>query len=129
VEPVTVLYVSGYAVPARAPHRKLSVELATSLADSTAQTLRAAAGVELPALVSIAESLAVRDTLGWASVFWRAATRGRVPWDARVDEWREIEPLLADMMDRITLAGIDPGLAARTTAARLDRLLAPDASP
>lgn len=120
----TVIYASGYAVPAGAPQRRLSVELAAFLADSTAQALRAAGGLELPSLVSEAERLAARDTLGWERVFLRAAASGRAPWGARIEAWREIEAALPDMMDRITLAGVDVQVAAREMAVRLDRLLA-----
>lgn len=122
--PATVIYASGAAVPRTVAHRRLSVELAVFLADTAAQRIRAARGLELPSLTAAAESLAARDTLGWERVFLRAAAHGRAPWGSRVAEWREIEALLPDMMDRITLAGVDPAVAAHEMAQAIDRLLA-----
>lgn len=121
--PSTVIYASGLAVPTTARHRKLSVELAVYLADSLAQAARARAGLELPALSAVADRLASADTLGWERAFLRAARHGRVPWGARVANWREVEAALPDMMDRITLEGVDAAVAAREMARRLDRLL------
>lgn len=122
--PATVIYASGNAVPVVAPHRRLSVELAVFLADSVAQSIRAAHGLELPSLTAAAEAVAARDTLGWERVFLRAAAHGRAPWGARIAEWREVEARLPDIMDRITLTGVDPAIAAREMARDIDRLLA-----
>jgi multiple sugar transport system substrate-binding protein len=124
VPPATVIYASGNAVPVAAPHRKLSVQLALFLADSQAQALRAERGLELPAITAAAQALAARDTLGWEAVFLRAAAHGRAPWGARIRGWREVEAVLPDLMDRVTLAGDDPAAAARDLARRLDRILA-----
>ena len=122
--PVTVIYASGFAVPAGAPHRRLSVELAAMLADSVTQSLRAAAGLELPSLPGAAAALAARDTLGWEAEFLRASAHARAPWGARIAEWREVEALLPDLMDQITIGHVDPAVAAHDMARRLDRLLA-----
>jgi len=122
--PQTVIYASGFAVPVTAPHRKLSVQLAADLADSLAQSIRAAGGLELPSLTAAAQALAAADTAGWEAVFLRATAHGRIPWGALIERWREIEAALPDLMDRITLAQVDPAVAAREMARRLDRLLA-----
>ncbi len=121
--PATVIYASGYAVPATAPRRKLSIELAAYLTDSLAGATRGEARLELPAVRGAAQALAARDTLGWEAAFMRAAAHGRVPWGARIERWREVESVLSDLMDRITLGGADPGAAARGMARELDRLL------
>ncbi|PYP72851.1 MAG: hypothetical protein DMD41_07975 [Gemmatimonadetes bacterium] len=124
VPPATVVYASGLAVPALAPHRKRSVELATYLADSLAQTIRAQAGLELPSLASVAESLAARDTLGWERVFLRATQHARMPWGARIGQWREVEAALPDILDRVTIRGDDPAVATLEVARAIDRVLA-----
>src|SRR2546428_12691689 len=82
IPPATAVYASGLAVPALAPHRKRSMELATYLADSLAQTIRAQAGLELPSLVSAAESLAAPDPLGWERACLRATQPARAPCGA-----------------------------------------------
>jgi multiple sugar transport system substrate-binding protein len=121
--PRTVIYASGFAVPVTAPHRKLSVQLAADLADSLAQSIRADGGLELPSLTAAAQALAAADSSGWEAVFLRASAHGRIPWGARIERWREIEAALPDLMDRITLEQVDPAVAAREMARRLDRLL------
>src|SRR5436309_2190010 len=121
--PATVIYASGYAVPAMTARRKLSIELAAYLTDSLADAVRGEAGLELPAVTAAARALVARDTLGWEAAFLRAATAGRAPWGARIERWREVEAALPDLVDRITLAGADPAAAARETARELDRVL------
>jgi multiple sugar transport system substrate-binding protein len=123
VRPATVIYASGYAVPAMAARRKLSVELAAYLTDSLADAARGEAGLELPALTTATQALVAADTLGWEAAFVRAAAAGRVPWGARIERWREVEAVLPDLLDRITLAGADAAAAAQATARELDRLL------
>src|SRR5260370_28812790 len=99
--PVTVLYASGFAVPVGAPHRRLSVELAAMLADSATQSLRAAAGLELPSVTGAAVALAAHDTLGWEAAFLRAAAHARAPWGARIAEWRQGGARLPERVDRV----------------------------
>jgi len=123
VPPATVLYASGYAVPARALRRKAAVELAADLTDSLADAARGDAGIELPAVAAAAQGVAAADTLGWEAAFLRAAAHGRPGWGARVAQWREVEAELADLMVRVTVGGADPARAARATARELDRLL------
>jgi ABC-type glycerol-3-phosphate transport system substrate-binding protein len=127
--PQTVIYASGFAVPATAPHRKLSIQLAAFLADSLAQGVRVAEGLELPTLTGAATALEAGDTSGWESVFLRASRHARAPWGARIERWREVEAALPDLMDRVTLEGVDPRMAAREMARRIDRLLATDRAP
>lgn len=121
--PATVLTASAYAVPAQALRRKLAVELAASLTDSLAGRVRGEAGLEIPALSSIATALAARDTLGWEAVFMRAVPEARIPWEARIARWTEVEAALSGMMDRIMLEGADPEAAAHDMALQLDHLL------
>jgi len=122
--PATVIYASGLAVPAGAPHRRHSVRLAAFLADSLALAIRAGARLELPSRSAVAQHMAEADTLGWEAVFRRATAHGRAPWGARIAQWREIEAVLPDLIDRITLRGEDPAAAAREMARAVDRILA-----
>jgi multiple sugar transport system substrate-binding protein len=121
--PATVLCAAGYAVPALALRRKLAVELVASLTDSLAGRVRGEAGLELPALSSVAVALAASDTLGWEAAFLRAAPHARLPWEARTPRWGEVETALAGLMDRIILGGADPEAAAHDMARQLDHLL------
>ena len=123
--PATVIYASGYAVPALVTRRKRSIELAAYLTDSLADALRGeGGGLELPAMTGAAQALVARDRLGWEAAFLRAATTGRAPWGGRVERWRDVEAALPDLLDRITLTGADPAVAARELAREVDRLLA-----
>jgi len=123
VRPATAIYASGYAVPALAARRKLSIELAAYLTDSLADAVRGEAGLELPALTTAVQALVAGDTLGWEAAFVRATAVGRAPWGARIERWREVEAVLPDLLDRITLAGADPGAAAHDMARQVDRVL------
>jgi multiple sugar transport system substrate-binding protein len=123
VAAATVLYASAYAVPSRLERRKPAVELAADLSDSTSQAARAAAGLELPAVLAAAEAVAAADTLGWDAAFLRAAARGRAPWEARIALWPEVETRLAGLLERIVVTDIDPASAARDMARELDGLL------
>jgi len=123
VPPATLLYATGYAVPAGVLRRKAGVELAADLTDSLPDAARGDAGIELPAVAAAAQAVAAADTTGWEAAFLRAAAHGRPGWGARVGQWREVEAELADLMDRVTVGGADPARAARATARELDRLL------
>ena len=123
VAPATVLYVSGYAVPALTLRRKAAVELAGDLTDSAAAVARAEAGLELPAVAAAARAVAAADALGWDAAFLRAAAHGRPSWGVRVGPWRDVAERLGDLMDRIASTGVDPARAAGSTARELDRLL------
>jgi len=120
--PATVLCATGYAVPALGLRRKLAVELAASLTDSLAGRLRGEAGLELPAASHVAAALAAGDTLGWEGAFLRAAPSARIPWEARVPQWAEVERVLAALMNEI-MHGADPDAVAHAAALQLDRLL------
>ncbi|PYO96111.1 MAG: hypothetical protein DMD60_11595 [Gemmatimonadetes bacterium] len=123
VLPATLLYATGYAVPARALRRKAAVELAADLTDSLADAARGDAGIELPAVTSAAQGLVAADTPGWQAVFLRAAAHGRPAWGARVALWREVEAELSDLMERVATGDVDPALAVRATAREIDRQL------
>src|SRR5207237_9755281 len=101
VAPATLLYVSGYAVPALTLRRKAAVELAADLTDSAAAVARTEAGTELPAVAAAARAVAEADTLGWDAAFLRAAAHGRPSWGGRVGPRREGAGGLADVVGRI----------------------------
>lgn len=123
-EPATVIYASGFAVPATARHRRLSVELAAFMVDSAAQMTRASGGLEIPALRRAAEASALADTSGLERVFVAAAAYGRMPWGARIAPWREVEALLPDIFDRVLIRGEDVETVLRDLASRLDVIVA-----
>ncbi len=124
VDPVTVIYASGYAVPRNARHKRLSVELAAFMSDSLAQETRAAGGLEIPAIAGVAQRVAAADTSGWEATFVRAAAVGRAPWGARIEQWREVEAILPDVMDRVILNREDVAVVLRDVARRIDVMLA-----
>ena len=124
VPPVTVLYASGWAVPANAPHRKWAVQVAAFLASETAQRIRARSGLAVPAIPTVAEALGAADTTGREAVFLRAALDGRHPWGTRVEPWREVQDLMFDLLDRPLVRGEPVADVAADLARRVDRLLA-----
>jgi len=122
--PATVLYASGWAVPANAPHRRLSVELASWLGSEEAQRMRASTRLGIPAFRDVAEEVAAADTSGIEAAFLRQVAYGRVTWGARVRDFYEVEELTFQIMDRHLLRG-DPLEETATEVAReVDRVLA-----
>ena len=121
--PATVLYASGLAVPRNVRHKRLSVELAAFMADSLAQVTRAAGGLAIPALTSIARRVATADTTGWEAAFNGAVAAGRMPWGARVAKWREVEDVLPDIIDRVVLNHEDVEAVLHDVARRVDHVL------
>lgn len=124
-EPATVIYASGFAVPAAARHKRLSVRLAAFMVDSLAQHTRSSGGLEIPALRSAAALAASRDSSGLESVFVAATRHGRLPWGARIAPWREVESVLPDIFDRVLLRGEDVAAVLRDIAPRIDAIVEP----
>jgi multiple sugar transport system substrate-binding protein len=124
VDPATVLYASGWAVPANAPHRRLSVELAAWLGSEEAQRMRAATRLGIPAFRDVAEEMAADDSTGIEAAFLRQVADGRVTWGARVRDFYEVEELAFRIMDRHLLRGDPLEETASEVAAEVDRVLA-----
>lgn len=123
VEPATVLYASGWAVPREAEHRRWAVQLAAFLAGPLAQRIRARGGLAVPSLTEVARETAALDTTGREAVFLRSTERGRPPWGTRVGPWREINDYLVDLLDRPLVRGEPVPEVAREVAERIDRAL------
>lgn len=119
-EPATVVYTSGWAVPANARHKRLSVELAAWLAGAEGQRQRAETRLGIPALRHVAIDAARRDPSGVEQAFLDQVARGRMPWGATVMDFHRIERLSFDIMDRALLRGDDVAVAARDVAAAID---------
>lgn len=124
VPPVTPIYASGWAVPRNAPHRKWSVTVAAFLADETAQRIRARSGLGVPGMPAISNEIVAADPTGREAVFVAAAAHGRQPWGTRVEQWREVEDLLLDVLDRPLVRGESVESVAHDIAVRIDALLA-----
>lgn len=122
-EPATVLYASGWAVPANARHRRLSVELAAFLASEDAQRMRASTRLGIPAFRDVAEEVAAADTTGLEHAFLRQVDNGRVTWGARIRDFYEVEELTFQIMDRHLLRGEALETTAAEVAAAVDRVL------
>lgn len=120
----TVVYASGWAVPASVSRRRLAVSLAGALADSAAQRTRVEQGLELSALRRLGREVAAADTLGWEQVFLEAMPTARVPWGSRVRGWREIENRLPQALDEVLLGGRPLHEALVAAARDIDRILA-----
>lgn len=123
-EPATVLYASGWAVPANAPHRRLSVELAAWLGSEEAQRMRASTRLGIPAFRDVAEEVAAADSSGIEAAFLRQVDHGRVTWGARVRDFYEVEELTFQIMDRHLLRGDPLKETASEVAGEIDRVLA-----
>lgn len=122
-EPVTVLYASGWAVPANVVHKRQAIELAAFLASEEAQRMRAETRLAVPAFRDVARELAEADPSGIEAAFLREARRGRMTWGARIRDFHEVEEELFDVVDRHLLRGEPLDRAAADVADRIDELL------
>jgi len=119
----TPLFASGWAVPYNTPHRKLAVELAAWMVRADAQRRRAASGLEIPTLLTVAYENAAKDSTGLEMEFLWQVPYGGVPWGARVAQYREIEKAMMDLVDRIVVDRVKVHDAAREAAAVVDGVL------
>jgi ABC-type glycerol-3-phosphate transport system substrate-binding protein len=122
--PVTVVYASGWAVPAASPNRRLAVELAAALADSASQAVRVRHDLEISSIRPVADQAATLDSLGWERVFLDVMPTARMPWGARVRGWREVENRLPQVIDEVLLEGRPVREALQRAARDIDRILA-----
>lgn len=120
----TPLFASGWAVPYNTPHRKLAVELAAWMVRADAQRRRAASGLEIPTLMTVAYESAARDSSGLEMDFLWQVPYGGVPWGARVAQYREVEKAMMDLVDRVVVDRVSVKAATREAAAQVDAVLA-----
>ena len=123
VPPVSPIYASGWAVPRSAPHRRWAVTVAAFLAGETAQRIRAQSGLGVSGMPRISAEVVAADKSGREAVFVAAAAHGRQPWGTRGGQWRGVEALLLDLLDRPLVRGEPVELVARDIARRVDALL------
>src|SRR5256886_7736435 len=107
VAPATVLYVTGYAVPALTPRRKAAVELAADLTDSAAAVARAEAGIELPAVAAAARAVAAAATPRPGAAFLRTAAHRRPAWGGAGGARPDVAGRRARPLDRPLITGAD----------------------
>jgi multiple sugar transport system substrate-binding protein len=119
----TPLFASGWAVPYNTPHRKLAVELAAWMVRADAQRRRAASGLEIPTLLTVAYESAAKDRTGMEMDFLWQVPYGGVPWGARVAQYREVEKAMMDLVDRVVVDRVSVREATREAAAVVDRAL------
>lgn len=120
----TPLFASGWAVPYNTPHRKLALELAAWMVRADAQRRRAASGLEIPTLLTVAYESASKDSTGMEMDFLWQVPYGGVPWGARVPQYREIEKAMMDLIERIVTERVKVADATRDAAAAVDAILA-----
>lgn len=119
----TPLFASGWAVPYNTPHRKLAVELAAWMVRAAAQHRRAASGLEIPTLLTVAYESAAKDRTGMEMDFLWQVPYGGVPWGARVAQYREVEKAMMDLVDRVIVDRVAVRDATREAAAIVDAVL------
>ncbi|MBI5600539.1 MAG: sugar ABC transporter substrate-binding protein [Gemmatimonadetes bacterium] len=119
----TPLFASGWAVPYNTPHRKLAVELAAWMVRADAQRRRAASGLEIPTVMTVAYEAAAQDRTGMEMDFLWQVPYGGVPWGARVAQYREVEKAMMDLVDRVVVDRVSVREATREAAAVVDRAL------
>ncbi len=120
----TPLDATGWAVRGNTPHRPLAVALAAWMVRTSAQRRRAVAGLDVPALFSVAYEAAARDASGLEMEFLWQVPYGAMPWGARVARYREVETAMRTLMDRVVDERIPVKAAVRDAAKAADSVLA-----
>lgn len=121
--PQTVLYSSGWAVPANVARKRLAIELAAYLASPEAQRERVASGLAISSLRDVAREVAASDSTGIERAFLAEAAQGRMTWGARVRDFYEVEDLVRRILDRHLLEGEDLADAAADIARAVDEVV------
>jgi multiple sugar transport system substrate-binding protein len=123
IEPVTVMFESGWAVPTASSHRKWAVRLAAFMADEVSQRIRAESGLAIPAMPEVAEEFAARDTTGLVRAFLDEVPYCRQPWGSRISKFTKVEDVAQEIFDRILINGEPAEEAARAVARKLEEVL------
>lgn len=121
---VNIMYESGWCVPSRAPHRQWSVRLAAFMAGEETQRMVAETGLAISAMRSVAEEIAAADTTGMERVFLEEAQYCRQPWGTVIEEFRTVQDVLQEVMDRMTWQQEDVATATVAVAQKIDIILA-----
>ncbi len=116
----TVLYASGWAVPPNAQDRRRAIHLASFLASPTAQRIRAGSGLAISSRTDVAAEMAAQDETGIEAAFLDLVAGARMTWGARIRDFRRVEALAVEIMDRHLLQGVPLEDAARDVALRVD---------
>ena len=120
---VNIMYESGWCVPVSAKHRKWSVRLAAFLAGEETQRMVAKSGLAISAMRSVAEEIAAADTSGMEKVFLDEVQYCRQPWGTIIEEFRTVQDVLQEVMDRMTWQGEDAATATAAVAKKVDTIL------
>lgn len=112
---VTVMYESGWCVPTGGKNIPEAVKVAIFFSGEMAARRRAESGIAIPAIRSLAEEIARRDTLGLEQVFVEEVKYARQPWGTIVEEFGRVEDIVKDAVDEVMIGGRD--LHATLTAA------------
>ncbi|NNF29101.1 MAG: hypothetical protein HKN73_17890, partial [Gemmatimonadetes bacterium] len=119
----TVLYASGWAVPPNVRNRRRAIHLAAFLASPTAQRIRAGSGLAISSRIDVAQEMARADASGIEARFLHLVEGARMTWGARVRDFRRVEALAVEIMDRYLLAGDSLSVAATQVARQVDAQL------
>ncbi|NNM35120.1 MAG: extracellular solute-binding protein, partial [Gemmatimonadetes bacterium] len=119
----TVLYASGWAVPPNVRNRRRAIHLAAFLASPTAQRIRAGSGLAISSRIDVAQEMAGVDASGIEARFLHLVEGARMTWGARVRDFRRVEALAVEIMDRYLLAGDSLSIAATQVARQVDAQL------
>ena len=120
----TVLYASGWAVPPNAPNLRRAVDLAAFLSGPEAQRIRSTSGLAISSHMEIAAEYAEADTSGIEKAFIGLVEGGRMTWGATVRDFRRVEALAVEIMDRHLLEDEPLESTAADVANRVDAALA-----
>ena len=119
----SVLYASGWAVPPNVRNRRRAIHLAAFLSSPVAQRIRAGSGLAISSRIDVAREIAATDSTGIEARFLELVEGSRMTWGARVRDFRRVEALAVEIMDRALLLGDSLPMAAAEVAREVDAQL------
>jgi len=120
---VTVMYESGWCVPAQTAHPKEAVELAAFLSGAYADSIRVGLGLAIAGVKSVAEWQVRADTFGVEQVFVDEVPYCRMPWGTKIERFSEVERLTEDAMGEVMYGGKEIHSVFTEYAERIDKQL------
>jgi len=100
---VNVMYESGWCVPVNTNHAREAVLLAEFMAGAAACRIRSFNHLEIPSVISVANEVGRRDSLGVESAFVKEIPYCRQPWGSVVERFSQIEWTLQDAVDEVLI--------------------------
>lgn len=118
-----IIYATGWSVPKSAKYPELSLELAAFLGSEIAANIRLRNPIGIPGIKNTAQKLVQDDKYNVEQQFINATSIGKQPWGTKVDNFRRVERLFEQAVDRVMIGNEDMHTVMTETAYKVDDIL------